>query len=730
MALAILQWESADSHDYLFKIDIGTNNFYRFKIGRQVIERAGIKWVDEISRETPFRQKTKLTFLGDSEEEVRLPKNYFDQENCYVQLLSAKDARGTSPAVSKVIRIPAALRQINTGRLNPLTRASSIIMSSIDFNPVRNISHSEQSLSHQSSIEDLLGSLVRAVLPAAINMLSPAPSSSGGTASPSGNTTSMLTSLLGAMLRAVAPNIPGLPLGGSLSGQQSVNGQRFMNGQGSFSGQQSVNGQRLMNGQRSFSGEQSVSDNRFHYYQNTQTNNKQFSRPFIFGIDDALLATLAGPIIQQGMQLLPQLINAANQHKLQTLQANNQLMTTLAGDVQRRMMLQQLMQNQPQAAATVDPAVLAQLIAQLQNTPAPAVAPAAPVVAAAHSLQQSAGGYGVNGQRVPAYSLSNAVILTFESLKLSPSNGKDVLLLQLSDRLVFKIKLNVSNAPKNPLPKAIYNFYFKDATTKQLLFEKTFKQKDIRANTVIEFEFLKSELSNMPLHKNIEVFAEMRWRTSSEKEYKAIGNTSVVFVQNYFVQNQGEAVSDEKELTDMKVYRSFWNKIWQSPSLGKSKSLWELNVDARYLVSLSAEQPNNGITSTKIAMDEKDSESNTDKTAGRLKAGIELSITEINKLMDGWDGNTPLEDEKLAAIRNADFARPNTAEMIYNIKLKGRTYEQGMVWIVPVFRLFEITLGKVESLTPEGYVNQVSSTKVKFPLPVSARILGIKSNNQ
>ncbi|GAA3932852.1 hypothetical protein GO495_16740 [Chitinophaga oryziterrae] len=686
MALAILQWESADSHDFRFKIDIGTNTFYRFKIGKSVIDRAGIKWVDEISKETPFRQKTKLTFLGDSEEEVRLPKNYFDSENCYVQLLSAKDAQGTSPAVSKVIRIPMGLQRINTGRLNPLTRASSITMSYTDFNPVRNISHDVQYLAHQSSIEDILGSLVKAVLPTAIGMLNPAAGNSSGGAGAGaaasasggaahGDTSSLLTSLLGALIKAVAPNIPGL------SGQQSIQEEH----------------------------------NRF---QKPQAINNQFSRPFVFGIDDALLATLAGPIIKQGMELLPQLINAANQHKLQTLQANNQLMTTLAGDVQRRLMLQQLMQNQPASAApAIDPAVLAQLIAQLQA--APPAAPAPPV-ATAHSLS-------VNQN---AYTLSNGLILTFESLKLSSSNGKDVLLLQLTDRMLFKIKLNVSQAPKKPLPKAIYTFYFKDPATKQLLFEKTFKKKDIQANTIIEFEFMKSELSNMPLHKNIEVFAEMRWRTASEKEYKAIGNTPVVFVQNYFVQSQGEAVSGEKELSDMKVYRSFWNKIWQSPSLGKSRSLWELKVDARYTVSLSADHTANGVTGTKLSMDEKDPDSIKDITSGRLKAGIELSITELNKLLDGWDGSAPLDDEKLSAIRNADFAASNTAETIYNIELKGRSYEQGMIWVVPVFRLFEITLGKVESLTPEGYVNQVSSTKVKFPLPVSVRILGIKSNKQ
>ncbi|UPK68712.1 hypothetical protein [Chitinophaga filiformis] len=693
MALAILQWESADSQHYRFTIDIGTNTWYRFKIGRQIIERAGIKWVDGISKVTPFQQKKKLTFLGDSQEEIRIPKNYFDGEHCYIQLLSAKDRNGTSPAVSNVIRVPAGLQHVNTGRFN-ISSSASIDMQTTAFNPIRNISHEQQYLSQQASIEDILGSLVRAVLPVAINMLTPQAGAGNNTPASGGNISSqqpanMLTGLLGAIMRAVAPAISGL------SGQQSVSTAQSQ-------------------------------DNRFCAGicadSNTSTEANQFSKPFVFGIDDALLASLAGPLIQQGVQLLPQLINAANQHKLQTLQANNQLMTTLAGDVQRRLMLQQLLQNQqPGAAPNVDPAALAQLIAQLQNAQPAAAPAAAPAnVATAHSLMQNN----------TAYTLSNGVILTFESLKLSAYNGKQLPLLQQADKLLFKLKLNVGQAPKNPLPKAIYTFYFKDPVSRQLLLEKTFKKKDIQANTNVDFEFMKSELLSLPLYKDLEIFAEVRWRTSSGKEYKAIGNTPAVFVQNYFVQQQGNAVSSEKELTDMKVYRSFWNKIWQSPSLGKSKSLWELNVDTRYTVSLSAEHTANGITGTKLAVDAKDKESLTDTTSGKMKAGIELSISELNKLLDGWDGNKPLDDEQLAAIKNTGFAKSNLSEMIYNIKMKGRTYEQGMVWAVPVFKLFEITLGKVDSLTPDGYVNEISSTKVKFPLPVSVRILGIKSNNQ
>ena len=326
MSLAILHWESADNHSYHFKIDIGTNEYYQFKIGKQIVTRAGIRWVDDISKVTPFQRKKKLTFLGDSEEEVALPKKYFDRENCLVQLCSAKDSNGRAPAVSKVIRIPVAMQQINTMHFN-LSSSASTMMDTTDFNPVRNITAEQQSLSQQTSVEDILGGLVRAVLPAAISYLNPQTTTAAPGSGATGNnsSTNMLTNLLGAVLRAVAPSIPG------------------------FSGQQSI----------SYAAD---SDNRFGNYSSDLPGNNQFSKPFVFGIDAALLASMAGPIIQQELQLLPHLINAANQHKLQTLQANNQLMSTLAGDVQRRMMMQQLMQNQPPAGGTpnINLAVLAQ----------------------------------------------------------------------------------------------------------------------------------------------------------------------------------------------------------------------------------------------------------------------------------------------------------------------------------------------------------------------------------
>jgi hypothetical protein len=50
-----------------------------------------------------------------------------------------------------------------------------------------------------------------------------------------------------------------------------------------------------------------------------------------------------------------------------------------------------------------------------------------------------------------------------------------------------------------------------------------------------------------------------------------------------------------------------------------------------------------------------------------------------------------------------------------------------MIWIIPTFKLFECTLGTVARTDETGQVVATSDEKVHFPLPVSARVIGLKS---
>jgi hypothetical protein len=155
--------------------------------------------------------------------------------------------------------------------------------------------------------------------------------------------------------------------------------------------------------------------------------------------------------------------------------------------------------------------------------------------------------------------------------------------------------------------------------------------------------------------------------------------------------------------------------------------LWELNVTAKYTVLLSPEHEANGLMATKVLAVGKDRESVSERTGGRLKAGIELSITELNKLTPLWDGRTPLDPQKVAAFRTSEFAKTHGSELVHTVKLKGKAGERGMVWVIPTFKLYEFTLGAAERADDNGQIVALAEEKVAFPLPVAARVIGLKA---
>jgi len=92
-----------------------------------------------------------------------------------------------------------------------------------------------------------------------------------------------------------------------------------------------------------------------------------------------------------------------------------------------------------------------------------------------------------------------------------------------------------------------------------------------------------------------------------------------------------------------------------------------------------------------------------------------------------WDGEPVPDAEKLEAFKNEAFIKNNATEFIYNPKLRGRKDERGMIWVVPVFKLFDFTLNKIVNNNETGQVTEVTEERLRFPLPVSARVIGLLS---
>jgi hypothetical protein len=470
---------------------------------------------------------------------------------------------------------------------------------------------------------------------------------------------------------------------------------------------------------KSLSGSMALAENRFLAAKRTD-----WSQPFIFGVDDALIGMLAGPILN----VLPQLMNAANQQRLQTQANDSKLASDALAQVNQRLLMQQLIAAQQKAQGD-QAAQLAALQQQLQALADQADKPKA------QSLALSA---AVAAPSTPSAAPSTRATLAFVAGDPLPFNGKPHLVFTRNQDAVLKVRFAVGDpVPANPMPRAILAVTLKGTHHPADWVKVEARLTNVAANSEQTITVTRADLAKLPTNRRIAVIAELRWPGSSGKAHCATGSTDIVLADKYFVSERGGAVGDERELTDMSQYRPFWNKIWEAPALdavsrsgnGRPKSLWELDVTARYLVVLSPREQANGVMETRINAAPSDPDEIRLTTSGRLKGGIELSFDEVNKLAGLFGGQTPLDADRLAALRSHSTAHAESGEFVANIKLKGRANERGLVWVVPVFRLAEFTLSAVQKVGDSGQVTSVANETVRYPIPVAARVLGLRSQS-
>lgn len=675
MALAVLQLEELGGDGARLNIDTGTNRLYRLRVGRSLRHSNDADWVDEVTFESPFAENPAGGSPFGSATEVLLPRSRLQDGAAWVQLFSFKDRDGRATSWSDPVRIGSGATVAR--EVSSLPAMGRHMNRAAAFEQSRRIpcETGAERYATPASIDDVLGSVIKLAAPLVEQLLGGGTAGTPGSAATPNGGPDALGKVLAVLLKTILGGAPAQSAAPSVAKSLST----------------PANG---------------LSGNRF--------RDAQYSQPFIFGIDDALIGSLAGPILQ----ILPQLLNSANQAKVQMKQSDNKLMSDLMSDVSRRLLLLQIANSQPVASSAPE------LQRQLQQA-AVQPAPAADGTATSSSLSLSQTGGDM---------LSSRATVGFQLADPLPWTGGDRLLFAKGSALRLNIQLVVgAPVPKNPLPKAIVRVALRSPTAKSILAEKVFKLKGVAANTVLPLEFAAAELAAVPANQRVEIFVEFRWRTAvADKTCKALGSREAWFINKYALRNQGSMTGPEVELTDMSRFRAFWNKVWDSPVLDTSagsakKYLWELDINAKYSLLLSAVHSSNGLMETRALKSADDPESLTARTAGRMKGGIEIAVGELNKLLPLWQGNEVLPAEKLEAFTTESFASTNAGEVVTRLKLDGKSGERGMVWAIPVFRLLQCTLATPAKVDENGQVLSVTEQPATFPVPVAVRMIGLKS---
>ena len=726
MALAILELDKVGAGSVGFRIDTGSNRYWQLKVGRSLSRRLGMDWADDIYLTTPLRTNASAGSLIDSHTNVTLPQSGIDPGKAYVQLFTFKSADGRSPSFSDVLAVGDAARlpdpPVDFARARSMTMPMDRLHTLPRVVPCRT---GHEALARQTSLDELLGGLAKAAVPLVVDLLK---GGSSGAAPANGSPAA-----------GAAGGLQATPGGGDLMRLLGSLVAQIVGGAGGVSQSQSI--LRRHDGPNRFSGAQSADLSQTFFAPALLA----FLGPLMDGIVKVLpgvvgpIAENAPGLVREINQGLPMLINSINQRQMQNKLADNKLATDTLAQVNQRMLVEDFLRSQqaaPAAGATPDAALLAQLLQALQQAAPPrAAAPAAGVglpaaTAAAQSLTQDTPGGPAPSRRA---------VLTFGDGPTLTWNGGDRALYTREHGVQLRLRLVIAPpVPTSNLPKAILKLVFQDSGDKSPLLEKTFKLKDVAANSDLSLAIGTDELANVPSQRPITAYAELRWLTGVPgSESVAIGKTGMIFVDKCFVKQQGSAVGPEREPRDMNRFRSFWNKLWESPVLDEAGSrrerpaqvLWELDVNAKYSVLLSAEHDANGVMETRLLEERADPQDISQRTQGRLKGGVELSIAALAQLLPLWDDAAPLAPEQLTALAVKPVVLANASELIYRLKLHGKAGQRGIVWVVPVFRLVEFTLGRVRDTDDSGRVTGAVDETVRLPLPVAARIIGVKSEH-
>jgi hypothetical protein len=694
VALAILELRDLDDASVRLRIDTGTNPWFTIRFGRGTRDQAGFAQIDGVVAETPLRRNEKAGLL-DTSLNVRVPLPPLHGERAFAQLMTFRTQDRAGPALSRVIQVagtPDAAAVPEYDLSLPQFAAMSYPVPTETFQRPRTIAcrtHAEQLTA--PALGDLLTEVMRVAGPLVLGLLQPpaaggtAPATGSGGTSPAAS--AVPTQLLG-VIEAILKHIPGLS---GFSGQQSL----FV----------------------------APPRNRF-------GDRRALSQPFIFGIDDVLIGAAIGQVIQ----ILPALANAAGQKRVQLQASQNKLMTDIMSDVNRRMLLQQILDAQRASAGSPGQPDLSALAALLEQAgaqptaPAPAPTPAAPAPpATGQSLSFSAA--PSDGTDAAPAARATAAFVTAPALSF---NGREHLLLAKGRQISLDVKLVVGEpVPGTPLPRVIVKVIVKRASDQSVIAEKVVKQHDLAAGANVTVAFSPEDLHNAPTAEPLSLLAQIRWRTGAGRVVQAVGSTEAVLVDQFFVKERGSALGPERELTDMERYRAFWNKVWESPALDAAadehKLLWALDATLKYGVLVVGNESSNGLMETRFLGGDEGLSGVTARTQGRMKSGIELSVDELNKLAALWDGAQPLDEAHLAPLRGADVLRTSGGEIVQRVQLQGKAAERGLLWLVPVLSPVEFTLGAIQTADERGQVTAVAEEHVRLPLPVAVRVLGLKS---
>jgi hypothetical protein len=620
MALAYLKYMGTSGGQYRFIADIGTNQFYQYRIGSMERDKRVYRNIDTVAHiSLPVRQPSNNPFR--TEFILTVPTALFDRDNRFIQLVSFRTIDKKSISTSDIVIVSLVLKDeplLTQKELLHYSKSTSIMDTYISPE-TRNIAYGQEASNmSEAMFWDALVRGVTSILPAATNILK----GIGGGGSASGGAGNIIKTVIDTVGKLPSPVANAAPAASShrqptaspssnapidlagIIGQVAPLVSRFLspesaNAVGSEPNQLinlilEIVTRFLQNPSAApsvlsgLSGGQSL---------NSEANGSasflnNFGAPPQYSeakIAPALLAALPAlmPVIEKALN--PETINALGDLGTKPIKAVQDFLN--AGTDASIKVTQQYLQGAERANPGVnDPSADAILMAMSFC--------AEPI------------------QRSMSFTIDPRIQIDFVNNTMVNFQGKEkiVYLRKQAAHFHIKISTNHPNPPTRPIPKAIIQLMVQQPDTLKILFEKKFRLKDIKLNSTIDnIALTPEEMASLPVNESLKVMVNFMWQGKSGiTKLGTFKNHYITLSDSYIFDKMEEAVKTKISLNDVVKHRAFWHKVWEG-GLTESRH-WNLVFDLKYCYVFNPTTTALGKMETKkkIYNDDADNHNNTE----------------------------------------------------------------------------------------------------------------------
>lgn len=732
MALALVWEEDSDEHRIRLGIDTGTSSYFRLALGHGVQQRGGLDRLSDVYWTSPWTENPGAGQHFSTSLRRAYDAALLRGRTSWVQVQSAREPSGVGGTFSAPLRLGATVRRHFDSRSSWQDNADSFVADpdaaelimmqsrrSVVSPAVRStaVRSAKESFSRPASLDDLLGAALRAALPALQQLVTGAISGAPGTSAPSpASTAPALDPAILNVLTSLLQNITGTGADAGAGVSSGLTVSAF----GSWGHTRPLQSTRV----------------------------KERSQPLIFGVDDALLASLAGPALSSLASNLPQLLNALGAAR-ENERGRQQQLARDALAAAERMRLMQLLEsagasagltghNEPAAAASTEAITLRETLLRLLQDTATVVAPSSGATATGSTPSATSPSASPSPAGAVALSRGSGVVLQ----SLQPAHASALALLPhfaqrpeigalpqfvASRSVVFRFSLEMNAAagavmPRGPLPRAILTLSVREPGSKVDLFRVEQRLNNVQPATEFRCEVPAEEVKRWPVGAPLDICATIRWPGNS-RTLQATSTSQISLNAARNARPHGTLVGERRELTDMGRFRSFWNRVWSY----EGTSMWGLNAKVRYSIVLSGRESTNALMTTRAVLEDT-RPGLREESVGRIKSGLEVAVPELNKLLPLFAGHQELSDAELSAFLSPEWIAAQGGDTDMSIRFDGKKDTLGLLWAVPVISLRRFTVESPTEIDPFGQVLGVISTEVDFPSIDTVRCLGLGSS--